>query len=95
LGKGSNPLKKREAEAIARKLGATVEKSGAHQRAYFEHAGKLVLSFGIRHGRDSGHGHIPKDMSLSQYDTVRMANCTMSKADYLIVLRDKGMIDKI
>ncbi len=92
MARKSNPLKQREALAIAKKLGADVVNDGAHKRATFFHEGVLICSFGIRHARDVGHGHIPRELNISQHQAVKMANCTMSKDEYVAVMRTKGVI---
>jgi hypothetical protein len=81
------PINKQHAKSIARKLKAVVDTSGgAHDIAYiYNDDGKLLASFGIRRGskKSLGHGHIPNDLSLNRLDTLRLANCPMSREDWL------------
>jgi hypothetical protein len=51
-------IERSDAISIAAKIGAEVEKSGKHARATLRVKGLLVLTFGIRHGPKSGHGHL-------------------------------------
>jgi hypothetical protein len=90
-----SPIQKREAVFIANKLGATVERDGKHQLATFEVDGIVILTFGIRHGKTGGHGHLcgsSGNLRLSEHKVVKLANCTMSKAEYIQHLKDIGEI---
>jgi len=77
------PVNKQHAKSIARKLKAVIDKSdGAHDIAYvYDDNGKLLTNFGIRRGskKSLGHGHIPNDLGMNQHDTLRLANCPMSR----------------
>jgi hypothetical protein len=90
------PIQKREALAIVKKLGATLEKDGAHQIATFEVDGKAILTFGIRQGNKSGHGHLAGRykgaLKISENRAVALAACTMSKDEYIQHLKDIGAI---
>jgi hypothetical protein len=79
---------------IAAKLGATLEKGGAHSIAYVYHRGLLVASFGIRHGsrKGAGHDHVPSDIHLSLGKAKRLGQCAMSKEQWIESLREKGII---
>ena len=80
------PINKQHAQSIARKLKATIDKTGkAHDLAYVYHHGVLIASFGIRRGsRPSlGHGHISNDLGMNQHDTLRLANCPMSREEWI------------
>jgi hypothetical protein len=91
--RGGSPLQRREAEKIAAKLGAVREGGGAHilAKIYYDD-GTLVANFGIRHGGQSGHGHLPKALGVNQQFAVALASCTKSKADYFAELRRKGQL---
>jgi hypothetical protein len=88
------PIDKRHAKNIARKLKANVDKSGgAHDIAYiYDDHGTLLASFGIRRGskKSLGHGHIPNDLGLNQQDTLRLANCPMSREEWLERIAKEG-----
>jgi hypothetical protein len=81
------PISKQHANSIARKLKARIDTSGkAHDIAYvYDDKGTLLASFGIRRGskRSLGHGHIPNDLGLNRYDTLRLANCPMSREEWV------------
>jgi hypothetical protein len=57
--------------------------------------GNIVLTFGIRHGAKSGHGHLcgsNRDLRMNEGRVVALARCTMSKDEYFDVLREKGVL---
>jgi hypothetical protein len=88
-------LEKRDAIDIAKKLGADLQKDGAHQKAIFWHDGKLVLWFGIRHGRTTGQGHLVGEnhqLKLNATGALALARCTMTKDEYIQHLKDCGII---
>ena len=87
-------LTKDHAEAIASKLGAVVDKKGAHRIAAIYVDGVLIASFGIRHGsrRNAGHDHIPRDIHFSPNKCRRLAECTLYREDWIKALREKGLI---
>lgn len=77
---------KQHAKKIVSKLGAEVVKgTKAHDRAIVYHNGIVVATFGIRRGSNanSGHGHIPNDLQINQHDTLRLANCPMSREEWI------------
>ena len=57
-------LTKRDAQAIARKLGAIIDKKrNGHEAADVFCGDKFVVTFGIRRGRPGlGHDHIPETL---------------------------------
>jgi len=80
------PINKQHAIKIARKLRAEIDKSGgAHDLACIYHNDVLIAAFGIRRGtkKSLGHGHIPGDLGLSPHDTLRLANCPMSRKEWI------------
>jgi hypothetical protein len=88
-------IQKREALAIVSKLGAKLEPDGKHQLATFEVDGVIILTFGIRHGRDGGHGHLVGrygNLFLNETKVLQLATCTMSRTDYIAYLKDIGEI---
>ena len=89
-------LQRRDALEIARKLGATVDSNGKHKRASFRHNGRLILTFGIRHGSKSGHGHLvgaTGDLKLNARGVKELAECNMEKDDYIEHLMGIGVIE--
>ena len=85
-------MQRREAERIAKKLGALMETGAKHNWAKVYWRGTLVSKFGIRHGNQSGHGHIPKGLYISETETLALATCTMSQDQYFARLREKGKL---
>ncbi len=91
-------LQKRDVLDIAGKLGATVDSDGKHQRAFFRHNGTLILTFGIRHGSKSGHGHLVGergDLKLNARRVKELAQCSMSRDEYIEHLIGIGLIDPV
>ncbi len=88
-------LEKRDAEDIARKIGATVKRQGKHQRATLEYNGQIVLTFGIRHGSNTGQGHLVGEnhaLKLNATKAKALASCAMTKNEYIEHLREKSII---
>jgi hypothetical protein len=88
-------LLKSDALNIARKLNADVEPAGKHQKATFWYNGLLILTFGIRHGKDEGHGHLVgqnKGIFLNETKAVAFARCAISFEAYINILRERGII---
>jgi hypothetical protein len=90
----ANAITKEHALEIAKKLGATVEKTGAHQIAYIYHRGQLVAQFGIRHGSNKSlpHGHVPGDIHLGPNKAKRLAECSISQKQWIEIMIEKGLI---
>jgi hypothetical protein len=87
-------LTKRDAEAIARKLGAVIEtKRAAHDVAKVYYGDRRVASFGIRRGKPGeGHDHIPGELHIGMHDCKQLAECPLSREGYFEILRGQGMI---
>ena len=91
-----SPIQRREALAIARKLGASLDRDGPHQLATDELGGQIILSFGIRHGRTSGHSHLVGrygELKMNQTRVLRLAQCTISADEYFDHLREIGELN--
>ena len=87
-------LTQRHALAIASKLKAAIDKKGkAHDIASIWHEGKLITSYGIRRASaEKGHGHIPGALFVGPHDCHRLADCSMSQAAWLEVMKEKGKL---
>jgi hypothetical protein len=89
-------IQKREALAIAAKLDAKIHRDGPHQLARVEFGGRVVLTFGIRHGRMGGHGHLvgrhQGELKINETGAMALASCVMSKDEYFAHLRRIGML---
>jgi len=83
-----------DAWAIATKLKAEiVTKKKAHDLAKIMHNGVQIAQFGIRRGSgELGHGHIPKDIHLGPHETKLLAQCRISREEWLALLKKKGII---
>jgi hypothetical protein len=83
-----------DAWAIQAKLKAEVDKgSRIHTKVRFWHNGVLVIQFGIRKGSgELGHGHLPKEMKISQKECREFRVCHMTVEEYIAILREKGII---
>ena len=82
--------------AIQKKLDAEVDNSARrHILVKFWHNGVLAIQFGIRRGSgELGHGHIPKDMKISQKECKEFRQCSLSLEAYVEILKSKGIIAK-
>lgn len=86
---------KEYALAIARKLGATIDtRNKAHDIATVYENGQLVAVFGIRRGssKDLGHPHIPEAIYLNRHRTIQLAQCHISREEWIATLADRGII---
>jgi len=86
---------KEHAHKIVEKLKAQIHsKKKAHDLAIVYHEGKRVASFGLRRGsrKDLGHDHIPHDLHVSPRVCIDLAQCPVSREDWIKMLIDKGVI---
>jgi hypothetical protein len=77
-------------------LGAVIDTSTkAHDIALIYHNGILIATFGIRRGsrKSLGHGHIPGALHLRPNETLRLANCPLSREEWIQRLIDQGLIE--
>jgi hypothetical protein len=92
----SRIITKELAQKIAEKLGAVChsKKNRPHDLYVVYHAGRRVAQFGIRRSseKDKGHDHVPNSIFLSPHRALLLAQCPMSRDDWLTVLRGRGMI---
>ena len=88
-------LEKRDALEIAKKIGATLNPDGKHQRATLEYNGQIILTFGIRHGSNTGQGHLVGEnhpLKLNATKAQHLARCFMTKDQYFEHLRERNII---
>lgn len=76
--------------AIANKLGADISEGRGHKKAVVMIADTIVATFGIRHGKRSGHGHIPGKLHVNLRTALGLARCPISRAEYEKIMRDQG-----
>jgi len=87
-------IERDDAYTIAKKIGADVEKAGKHARAILRVKGQLILTFGIRHGPKSGHGHLcgsNGDLKMNEARVIALARCHMTKDEYFQHLKNVGI----
>jgi hypothetical protein len=86
-------LTKDDAEAIAKKLRASLKDGAKHQLA-IEYEGKRIAQFGIRRGsrRDQGHDHIPSSIHVRPREALLLAQCPMSYEEWITRVKEKGLI---
>jgi len=81
---------------IAKKLKANIKRRSnkAHDIAEIYHEGNLVTQFGIRRGsnKNLGHDHIPRDLHIQPREARLLAECPLSRDDWLDIMTDKGKI---
>jgi hypothetical protein len=90
-------LDREHAEKIVKKLGAEVSTGRkAHDLARVVHGGRVVATFGIRRGskKSLGHGHIANDLHLGNHDAVQLANCPLSKEEWIRRMIEAGWIQE-
>lgn len=88
-------LTKEHAKKIADKLEARIHTGGkAHDIAAIYYAGKIVAQFGIRRGskKDAGHDHIPRALSFSPNKCLGLANCPVSRDEWIQRMRELGKL---
>ncbi len=86
-------LTARDAEAIARKLGANFkEKSRRHKIAIIRVKGKEVGRFGIRRGSGNlPHDYIQQQIHVSRTEAEDIAACRFYLRDYEEILKKKKL----
>jgi len=80
---------------IAKKLKAKIiKRNKPHDIALVYHEGKMVAQFGIRRGsnRNLGHDHIPAQIFLRPRETRLLAQCPLSREEWIKIMSEKGKI---
>ena len=83
------------ADRICKKLGAVVStRTKAHNIAEVYEGGRLIVSFGVRRGseKDKGHDHISRDLHLGPHKARLLAQCPLSRDQWIEIMRAKGLI---
>jgi hypothetical protein len=90
-------ITKQLAQKIIKKLkGRKVKsKNAAHDEYEIEHEGEVIGHTSIRRSsnKEIGHDHVQRDLQISTRQAKDLANCPMSREDYIQHLRDIGEID--
>ena len=88
-------LTKEHARRIARKLGAEIRTGRkAHDLAVVYESGIRLSQFGIRRGsrKDLGHDHLTNSLHLSARQCLDLAQCPMTREEWIANLREKGLL---
>jgi hypothetical protein len=90
-------ITKQHALDIAEKLKAvlqTSKKQRPHDLYGVFEEGVLVAAFGIRRGsnKEAGHDHLPKQLFVGPKDAKDLAQCPMSREQYIQKLKQRGKI---
>ena len=86
-------LDKPAAEAIAKKLQATITPGRDHDLAIIRYADRRIASFGIRRGRKGqGHDYIPSQIFVTNKQAVLLAQCPMRYEEWVTLMKSKGKI---
>jgi len=79
--------------AIARKLNATSSEGKRHTRVIVELEGRIVGKYGIqRSTREKSHDYIARQIHLTGRQARDLANCPMSREEYITSLRERGLL---
>ena len=82
-----------DAEAIADKLGCTSYQGRSHKYYELFVDQKLIARFGIRRAsKEKGHGHLPRELHITQKQCRDLSKCPLSKDEYLQILREKDLL---
>jgi hypothetical protein len=91
-------LKKTELTRIFNKLNLEV-RSTTHHYGWFTYQGKKILRVHYSHGKGDIPGKVSdkirSQLKLSQDDLRELINCPLSVADYIEILKRKGLINDI
>lgn len=90
--KGGGRIQKKDAEAIANKLEAKRSEGSGHEQVVIYYDGHAIARYGIRRNSKVGHAHIPKQIFLSEFETIKLARCQISKSEYFEIARKKGKL---
>jgi hypothetical protein len=82
-----------DAEVIAEKLGCVPDERKGHKYYELYVQGKLITMFGVRRAsKETGHGHLPKALHITQKQCRDLSDCPLSKDAYLQIMREKGFL---
>jgi hypothetical protein len=89
-------LKVADVDRVHRKLDMEI-REGRDRLAFFVYDGKRVISTRRSHGRGDIAGRIGdfirQQMKVSETQFRGLVDCTVSRDDYIRILREKGVID--
>jgi hypothetical protein len=90
-------ISKQLALAIADKLGAkasATKKQRPHDLYTIYEEGACIAMFGVRRGskKEAGHDHVPRQLFVTPKDARDLAQCPMTREQWITKLREKGKI---
>lgn len=85
-------LTERDADKIAKKLGAEIKSGRKHPQAIVRVDGMYVGRFGIRRGSGTGHDYIPEQIHTSMRKAIGLARCYVSREEYETDLGCRGVL---
>ena len=77
---------------IANKLEAEISEGRKHTKVVVRIDGTYIGGFGIRRDANTGHDYIPRQIHVTTSQALRLARCTLYKADYERILRVQGKL---
>ena len=88
-------ITKEHAEKIAKTLQAVIESGKQHDLVKIYHDTKKIAQYGIRRGskKDSPHSYISEQLHVTKAQCLDLARCPLSRAEWIVILKDKGIID--
>jgi hypothetical protein len=89
-------ITKQHARKLVRKLEAVVVTGQkAHDYAHVYRGDEVIATFGIRRGSKQNlpHPHIAEALHINRHDTLRLANCPLSREEWIQMLLDGGHIE--
>ena len=82
-----------DAEAIAGKLGCAPYEGRSHKRHELFVDDRLITRFGVRRAsKEKGHGHLPRELHITQKQCKDLSKCPLSKEEYFHILREKNYL---
>ena len=90
-------LDKEDALKIKKKLKAKIQntkKGRPHDLAVIYYGDAIIATFGIRRGSNKSlpHDHIPDDLHLSPNECTRLAQCSISRDQWLQKMKGLNLI---
>ena len=77
---------------IANKLEAEISDGRKHTNVVVRINGIYIGRFGIRRNAKVGHDYIPRQIYVSTKEALGPARCSLYKADYERILKDRGKL---
>ena len=77
---------------IANELEAEISEGRRHTNVVVRIHGTYIGRFGIRRNRNVGHDYIPRQIYVTTSEALGLARCSLYKADYERILKDRGKL---